>query len=165
MKMKTFTIRFHGERALFRNFRIPGSDVADESVDERTRAIKGLIGNMLGLWRDFDDATNLGLAATLEEWCTRHSLSVNQIQYKAGESRLVGQHRFKSPGKYTTAGESGPKTLTYHWNVCMDVVLTLDESGARELANAVKQPTGTPYLGQSNCLAQVHLFDAGGIQV
>ncbi len=163
--MKTLALCFRGERALFRNLAIPGCDVADENVSGRTRAVKGLVGNMLGLWRDFDDADNFCLSSTLEGWFDKHSVTVDEITYHAGESRVIGQHRYKSPGTYMKAGESGPKPLTYHWNVCMNVKITLDESGARELAQAVREPVGTPYLGQSNCVAQVHLIDADGIEI
>ena len=158
--MNTVTLRLRGERALFRNLGVPGSDVADENMSGRIRAAKGLIGNMLGLWRDFDDRENFGLAPTLEEWFDQHSASVETIRYHAAETRTLGQHRHKNPGGYMKAGESGPKPLTYHWHVCMDIELTLDESGRQELAQAVRAPVGTPYLGQSNCTAQVHLLEA-----
>lgn len=159
--MARVTIRFRGERALFRNVGVPGSDVADADVSGRTRAAKGLIGNMLGHWRDFDDHENFGLASTLEKWFDTHSASVETIRYRASETRVIGQHRYKNPAGYMKEGESGPKPLTYHWDVCMDIELTLDDSGREELAQAVRVPVGTPYLGQSNCMAQVHLLEDG----
>jgi len=157
--MNRITIRLRGERALFRNLAIPGSDVADGNMAGRTRAAKGLIGNMLGIWRDFDDRENFDLAPMLEQWFEHHSAFVEAIRYQAAETRIVNQHRYKNPGGYMKPGESGPKPLTYHWNVCMEIELTLDDSGRRELAEAVRAPVGTPYLGQSNCMAQVHLLE------
>jgi hypothetical protein len=56
-------------------------------------------------------------------------------------------------------GESGPKNLTYHWHVQLDVILEISAKGEDELMAAVRQPVGTPYLGQSNCLAQVFLVE------
>ena len=159
--MATVTIRFRGERALFRNLGVPGSDVADANMSGRTRAAKGLIGNMLGLWRNFDDHENFDLASALDEWFDNHSASVETIRYRAAETRVIGQHRYKNPAGYMKEGESGPKPLTYHWDVCMDVELTVDDSGRQELAQAVRAPVGTPYLGQSNCMAQVHLLETG----
>lgn len=161
--MNTVTIRLRGERALFRNLGVPGGDVADENISVRKRAAKGLIGNMLGLWRDFDNSENFGLAPGLDEWFEQHSASVDAIRYRAAESRVIGQHRHKNTWGYMKAGESGPKPLTYHWHVCMDIELTLDDSGQQELIQAVRAPVGTPYLGQSNCMAQVHLLETEGI--
>ncbi len=156
--MKKLTIRFLGERALFRNPAIPGSDVADDNLANRERAIKGLLGNMLGLWRDFDDADNLGLAPALDEWWAKHAVSLEHVTYRAAESRIIGQHRYKNPGGFMKPGESGPKPLTYHWHVKLDVALALDDPGWEELAHAIREPVGTPYLGQSNCLAQVRVL-------
>ncbi len=154
--MKTIHIRFWGERALFRNLAMPGVDVADVRIGDRPRAIHGLIGNMLGLWRDFDDSNYFDLSADLIQWIADNHLTIKRVEYPQDpEVRILGQHRYKDTANYTRPGESGPKNLTYHWDVQLDVVLELDENGAAELEAAVKQPVGTPYLGQSNCPAQV----------
>ncbi len=158
--MKTIHIRFWGERALFRNLAMPGTDVADADIGERTRAIHGLLGNMLGLWRDFDDTENFDLAPELNRWIAENQLEIKRIDYPRNpEIRILGQHRYKDTGNYMTIGKSGPKNLTYHWHVQLDVVAELTETGAAELINAVRQPAGTPYLGQSNCPAQVVLVE------
>ena len=77
--MKNIHIRFWGERALFRNLAMPGTDVADTRMEERTRAIHGLLGNMLGLWRNFDDTENFGLAQALNHWIAENKLKFKQI--------------------------------------------------------------------------------------
>lgn len=163
--MSSLTIQFYGERALFRNVGIPGSDVADEDLRRRTSAVKGLIGNILGLWRDFDDEENLGLTPSLEKWWQDHVVELQDIHYEAGENRTIGQHRYKNPGGFMKPDESGPKFLSYHWHVVLTVTLRLDEKGRKELLEAVKQPTGTPYLGQSNCVSQVSLVEDTGSAV
>ncbi len=156
--MKSVHICFSGERALFRNISMPGTDVAEIVTKDRMRAIFGIIGNMLGLWRDFDDPRNLGVAPSLEKWINSNQVKIKKIMYPDNpEIRILGQHRYKNTFNYSKPGESGPKNLTYHWNVRMDVILELSEEGAKELVAAVRQPTGTPYLGQSNCPAQVVL--------
>lgn len=158
--MKTIHIRFFGERALFRNLAMPGTDVADTRIAGRTRAIHGLLGNMLGFWRNFDDTENFGLAPDLEQWIAKNQLEIKQINYPQNpEIRILGQHRYKDTANYMKPGESGPKNLTYHWNVQLDVVVELAEKGADELTVAIKHPVGTPYLGQSNCPAQVVLVE------
>lgn len=158
--MKTIHIRFWGERALFRNLAMPGTDVADTRMEERSRAIHGLVGNMLGLWRNFDDTENFGLAPALNHWIAENKLVIKQIDYPRNpEIRILGQHRYKDTTSYMKPGESGPKNLTYHWHAQLDVVVELAEKGADELRVAVKQPVGTPYLGQSNCPAQVVLVE------
>ena len=158
--MKTIHIRFWGERALFRNLAMPGTDVADTRMEKRTRAVHGLVGNMLGLWRNFDDAENFDLAPALDHWIAENKLVVKRIEYPRNpEIRILGQHRYKDTISYMKPGESGPKNLTYHWYVQLDVVVELAEKGADELTVAVKQPVGTPYLGQSNCPAQVVLVE------
>jgi len=158
--MKTIHIRFWGERALFRNLAMPGTDVADTRMEERTRAVHGLVGNMLGLWRNFDDTENFGLAPALDQWIAQNQLVIKRIDYPLNpEIRILGQHRYKDTISYTKPGESGPKNLTYHWNVQFDVILEISRKGAAELTAAVRQPVGTPYLGQSNCPAQVVLVE------
>jgi len=158
--MKTIHIRFGGERALFRNLAMPGADVADARMGERTRAIHGLLGNMLGLWRNFDETENFGLAPALDQWITENKLVIKRINYPQNPGiRILGQHRYKDTANYMKPGESGPKNLTYHWHVQLDVVVELTEKGADELMAAVRQPVGTPYLGQSNCPAQVVLVE------
>lgn len=158
--MKTIHIRFWGERALFRNLAMPGADVADAHMEERDRAIHGLLGNMLGLWRNFDDTENFGLAPALDQWIAQNQLVIKRIDYPLNpEIRILGQHRYKNTANYMKSGESGPKNLTYHWHVQLDVILEISEKGADELTVAVKQPVGTPYLGQSNCPAQVVLVE------
>jgi len=156
--MKRMSICFRGERALFRNLAVPGSDVADHDMSHRTRAVQGLIGNLLGLWRDFDDPTHLDLAPSLQNWWREHKVEIDEIDYHAPETRVIGQHRYKTTNEYTTDKKSGPKNLTYHWNARITVHMTLDAAGADALGRAIRQPVGTPYLGQSNCLAQVHLL-------
>jgi CRISPR-associated protein (Cas_Cas5). len=165
--MKTIHIRFWGERALFRNLSMPGTDVADGRIKERKRAIHGLLGNMLGLWRNFDDTENFGLAPALEQWIAKNKLVVKRIEYPQNpEIRILGQHRYKTTDQYTNlkkekgrhSPQSGPKNLTYHWHVQLDVVVELAEKGVAELMAAIRQPVGTPYLGQSNCPAQVALW-------
>ena len=156
--MKTIHIRFWGERALFRNLAMPGTDVADTRMKERDRAIHGLLGNMLGLWRNFDDAENFDLAPALDHWIAENKLVIKRIEYPRNpEIRILGQHRYKDTTNYIKPGESGPKNLTYHWNVQFDMILEISTKGADELMAAVRQPVGTPYLGQSNCPAQVVL--------
>ncbi|MBW2111285.1 MAG: hypothetical protein JRH00_07595 [Deltaproteobacteria bacterium] len=156
--MKNLHIRFLGERALFRNLAMPGTDVADACVANRTRAIYGLLGNILGLWRNFDDAENFDLAPELERWITENQLMIKRVDYPSDpEIRILGQHRHKDTTNYMKPGKSGSKNLTYHWDVQLDVVVALFEKGAAELEAAVRQPVGTPYLGQSNCPAQVIL--------
>ena len=158
--MKTIHIRFWGERALFRNLAMPGADVADARMGERSRAIYGLLGNMLGLWRNFDDTENFGLDPVLDQWIEENQLEIKRIEYPRNpEIRILGQHRYKDTISYMKPGESGPKNLTYHWHVQLDVVIELAEKAADELTVAVKQPVGTPYLGQSNCPAQVVLVE------
>lgn len=158
--MKTIHIRFFGERALFRNLAMPGTDVADAEIGERPRAIHGLLGNMLGLWRDFDDTKNFGIAQDLKDWIKDNKLVIKRIDYPPNpEIRIMGQHRYKNTDNYTKPGESGPKNLTYHWHVQLDVVVEISAEGADKLAAAVRQPVGTPYLGQSNCPAQVILVN------
>jgi hypothetical protein len=157
--MKTIHIRFWGERALFRNLAMPGTDVADARMEERKRAIHGLLGNMLGLWRNFDDTENFGLATALVQWIAKNQLVIKRIDYPQNpEIRILGQHRYKDTANYMKPGESGPKNLTYHWHVQLDVVVELAEKGAAELMATVRQPVGTPYLGQSNCPAQIALW-------
>lgn len=156
--MQSVHICFSGERALFRNISMPGADVAEVVTRDRKRAIYGIIGNMLGHWRDFDDPLNLGLASSLEKWIDNNQVRIKKVIYPENpEVRILGQHRFKNTFEYTIPGKSGPKNLTYHWNVCIEVILELSEEGAKELVSAVRQPIGSPYLGQSNCLAQVVL--------
>lgn len=158
--MKTIHIRFSGERALFRNLAIPGADVADAHMEERICAIHGLLGNMLGLWRNFDDTENFGLAPALKQWIEGNKLVIKRIDYPQNpEIRILGQHRYKDTANYMRPGESGPKNLTYHWHVQLDVVVELAEKGADELTAAARKPVGTPYLGQSNCPAQVVLVE------
>ena len=166
--MKTIHICFWGERALFRNLAMPGTDVADTRMKRRDRAIHGLLGNMLGLWRNFDDAENFDLEPTLDHWIAENKLVIKRIEYPRNpEIRILGQHRYKTTDQYTNLKkekgkkipQSGPKNLTYHWHVRLDVVVELAEKGADELTVAVKQPVGTPYLGQSNCPAQVVLVE------
>ncbi|MBW2605698.1 MAG: hypothetical protein JRE28_15555 [Deltaproteobacteria bacterium] len=158
--MKTIHIRFWGERALFRNLAMPGTDVADGRMKERTRAIHGLLGNMLGLWRNFDDTENFGLALALDQWIVENKLKIKRIGYPQNpEIRILGQHRYKDTANYMKPGESGPKNLTYHWNVQLDIILEISKKGADELMAAARQPWGTPYLGQSNCPAQVVLVE------
>ena len=158
--METIHIRLFGERALFRNLAMPGTDVADAHIENRIRAIYGILGNMLGLWRDFDDTEDFGLAPALKDWITENQVKINQISYPQDpEIRILGQHRYKDTANYMKPGESGPKNLTYHWHIQMDVVIELDEKGAIGLRTAVREPVGTPYLGQSNCPAQVILIE------
>jgi hypothetical protein len=160
LAMKTLQIRFFAERALFRNLAMPGTDVADADMVSHTRAIHGLIGNMLGLWRDFDDTKDFGLAPPLIQWIAQNRLVIKRIDYPHDpEIRILFQHRYKDTANYTIAGESGPKGLTYHWQVQMNVVVELLEKGAEELIAAIRRPVGTPYLGQSNCPAQVLLVE------
>ena len=157
---KTIQIRFLGERALFRNLAMPGTDVADDNMAERVRAIHGLLGNMLGLWRNFDDMEELGLAPELNHWIAENKVVVKRINYPTNpEIRILGQHRYKDTANYMKFGESGPKNLTYHWNVQLDVALELSANGAKELKAVVRKPVGTPYLGQSNCPAQMILLE------
>lgn len=158
--MKNIHIRFFGERALFRNLAIPGTDVADSNMAGRIRAIHGLLGNMLGLWRNFDNTKDFGLAPSLEQWIVENQVIIKSINYPQNpEIRILGQHRHKDTANYTKLGESGPKNLTYHWNIQLDVFIELSEKGIDELITAVRQPVGTPYLGQSNCPAQVVLVE------
>jgi len=166
--MKTIHIRFWGERALFRNLAMPGTDVADARMKERDRAIHGLLGNMLGLWRNFDDTENFGLTTALVQWIAKNQLVIKRIDYPRNpEIRILGQHRYKTTDQYTNLKkekgknkpQSGPKNLTYHWHVQLDVILEISAKGADELTAVVKQPVGTPYLGQSNCPAQVVLVE------
>ncbi len=156
--MKKVHISFYGERSLFRNVSMPGTDVADIVNTDRKRAIYGIIGNMLGLWRDFDDPLNLDIAPSLKKWIETNQVTINKVKYPENpETRILGQHRYKNTFNYSKPGESGPKNLTYHWDVYLEVILELSEKGAQELVAAVRQPMGTPYLGQSNCPAQVIL--------
>ena len=158
--MKTLHIRFIGERALFRNVAMPGTDVASADMANRTRAVHGLLGNMLGLWRDFDDTREFALAPSLISWVEQNRLVVKRIDYPQNpEIRILCQHRYKDTANYTKAGESGPKNLTYHWNVQLDVIVELLQKGAEELMASIRRPVGTPYLGQSNCPAQVILME------
>lgn len=158
--MKTLEIRFFAERALFRNRAMPGTDVADADMVRHTRAIHGLLGNMLGLWRDFDSTKDFGLAPPLIQWIEQNRLVIKRVDYPHNpEIRILCQHRYKDTTNYTIAGESGPKSLTYHWQVQMNVLVELLEKGAEELMAAIRQPVGTPYLGQSNCPAQVFLVE------
>lgn len=140
---------------------MPGTDVADSDFQLRDRAVFGIIGNILGLWRDLDNPDEMELAPNLEEWISENGLIVDQIKYpKKPEIRVIGQHRYKNPKGYMKRGESGPKNLVYHWNVRMEILLQMSEAGANELIRAVRQPFGIPYLGQSNCPAQVLVFRA-----
>lgn len=152
--MMVIHLRLHGERALFRNLAVPGSDVATDKV--REDAIIGLLGNMMGKWRNFDDRENFSIALDLREWVQKHLLTVKSIDYsKNPKIMLLGQHRYKGIKEFTTGGQSGPATMTYHWNIQIDVQLMVDEAGGEELMFFLKKPVGTPYLGQSNCLAQI----------
>jgi len=156
LTMMEIHLRLHGERALFRNLAMPGADVATEKV--RNNAILGLLGNIMGKWRNFDDREDFSLTSDLKAWIENHSLTIRSIEYpKDPQIVLLGQHRYKGIKDFTKRGESGPATLTYHWNIQIDVKLKLDKSGGEELIGFLRQPRGTPYLGQSNCLAQIEL--------
>lgn len=159
--MRCLHIRFYGERALFRNFSMPGADVATSNV--REEAIIGLFGNILGKWRNFNDATDLSLTSELKDWVKKHKVTITSTDYFSPEIRLLGQHRYKSIKEFTKERESGPKTLSYHWNVQINIVVLLDEEGSQELIFYLKHPIGTPYLGQSNCLAQIELLSEEAI--
>jgi len=156
--MKQIHIQFRAERALFRNMAMPGADVADTDFSERHRAIYGLLGNMLGIWRDFDDENQMEIAPSLQKWIGNHGLEIEEIRYPVAPSvRTIGQHRYKNAEGYMKAGESGPKNVTYHWNVQLDVTLKISDEGANALIEAARKPAGLPYLGQSNCLSQVFI--------
>jgi hypothetical protein len=156
--METLHIRLIGERALFRNIGIPGADVADTALNRRHRAIHGILGNLLGLWRDFDNQKDFDLAPELKQWLAATRLTITKIEYpQHPEIRIIGQHRYKGISDYTKSGNSGPKFLSYHWNVQMDFYLEITEKGAEQLKTVVRKPVGIPYLGQSNCPAQIFL--------
>jgi len=155
--MKSLRIRLYGERALFRNLSVPGADVA--SVDVSKEAVIGLLGNIMGKWRDFDDTNDFGLASELKAWISKHNLMINKINYPAKpEIRFLGQHRYKSVSEFTKEGNSGPKIISYHWGVAIDIETIVDEDGFEELIYYLRKPIGTPYLGQSNCIAQIELL-------
>lgn len=151
------TLLIRGERALFRNLTVPGFDIADTEI--RERSIKGLIGNLLGLWRDFNDAKNLDLFLSLKKWWNDTEIAIKQFDYNFKEQVALTQHRYKGIKSFTQNNESSPRNMTYHFGVKLQVELELNESAAKELIEAVKKPIGIPYMGQSNCLAQIHIME------
>ena len=155
MARKEITLLIRGERALFRNLAVPGLDIADEKI--RERSIKGVIGNLLGLWRDFNDSANLGLASSLDEWWDSAEVMIKDYLYEFKEQVSLTQHRYKGVKTFTQAGSSSPKKLTYHFGAQLEIKLELSEQAHDELIEAVKTPVGLPYMGQSNCLAQIHI--------
>ncbi|MFP4356868.1 MAG: type I-E CRISPR-associated protein Cas5/CasD [Puniceicoccaceae bacterium] len=142
-----------GERALFRDVAVPGADVSAVELEPRT--IKGLIGNILGLWRDFSNPEEMDHTPCLEAWWTKQAVAVEDIQLGYSHRQVLGQHRYKNLDQYMKPGESGPKPLDYLWDVRLDFRLSLREEGASELEAAWKQPVGLIYFGQSNCPAQL----------
>ena len=165
--MKTIKLVLHGERALFRNISIPGADVAEslsldtpEQKNRAERAILGIIGTMLGKWRNLDIPPSEGngyakLSSELSAWRDKSRLSMTELEYKFNEVITLGQHRYKNVDGFLKSGESGPKDLVYHWNVMISIKLELEDFAAEELETATHAPVGIPYLGQSNCPAQV----------
>lgn len=152
---KKLTLLIRAERALFRNLAVPGFDVADTSI--RERSIKGIVGNILGLWRNFNDAIHLDLSLSLEKWCNDAEMIIEQYNYDFEEQVALTQHRYKGVKSFTQEKESSPRNMTYHFGTTLQVKLELSESAANELIEAVKKPIGLPYMGQSNCLAQIHI--------
>ena len=155
MSRKNIILLIRGERALFRNLAVPGLDIADSKI--RERAIKGLIGNLLGLWRDFNDSSNLDLASGLDEWWNSAEVKVIKYIYDFKEQVTLTQHRYKGVATFTTVGKSSPKPLTYHFGAQLEVELQLNKLAHDQLSESVKIPIGLPYMGQSNCLAQIHI--------
>ena len=155
MIRKEVTLLIRGERALFRNLAVPGLDIADINI--RERSIKGLVGNLLGLWRNFNDSKNLDLAAPLESWWTSANVIIHDYIYSFEEQVSLTQHRFKGVKTFTQLGQSSPKELTYHRGAQLEVKLELNNVEHTELIEAVRTPVGLPYMGQSNCLAQIHI--------
>jgi hypothetical protein len=145
------------ERALFRNLAVPGLDVARSLKKEDARPIKGLIGNLLGLWRDFNDGDNLELASRLEDWWQKAQASIEDVRYDYEEQVSLGQHRYKGVKTFTSAKESSPRNVTYHFGVSLEVDIELNDTASAELTEAVRKPISIPYMGQSNCLAQIHI--------
>ena len=158
MKQKEITLLVRGERALFRNLAVPGLDIADSKI--RERSIKGIIGNLLGLWRDFNDSNALGLASALDEWWNSAEIQILDCKYSFKEQVSLTQHRYKGVKTFTQAKSSSPKRLTYHFWAQLEVKLELAVRAYNELSQAIKTPIGLPYMGQSNCLAQIHIKDA-----
>lgn len=142
-----------GERALFRDVSVPGADVSTVELEPRT--VKGLIGNILGLWRDFANPGEMEHTPCLEAWWEKQAVSVEAIELQYGHRQVLGQHRYKNLDQYMKLGESGPKPLDYLWDVRLDFELRLREEGVAELEMAWKQPAGLIYFGQSNCPAQL----------
>ncbi len=155
MTRQQITIVIRGERALFRNLAVPGLDVADSKI--RERSIKGLIGNLMGIWRDFNDSENLDLADSLDSWWGDSEVEILGCVYDFTEQFSLTQHRYKGVKSFTQAGQSSPKRLTYHFGVKLELKLELNDSAHALLVQAIKEPIGLPYLGQSNCLAQIHI--------
>ncbi len=164
--MKTLTIRFVAEKALFRNLSIPSADVACElnlkTEHNRMRAervIIGLLGSMAGYWRDFDVEPPKGSgyasqAPTLTEWRRKHDLKLVDLSYKFKYVLRTGIHRFKTIGKYMEATQSTIKQMTYHMDVTLDVVVEATEECIQEIEKSISIPACFPYLGQSECPAQ-----------
>lgn len=142
-----------GERALFRDVSVPGADVSATEIEPRT--VKGLLGNILGLWRDFSNPEEMDHTPCLEAWWKEHAVSVEAIDLRYDHRQVLGQHRYKNLDRYMKPGESGPKPLDYLWDVRLAFELCLKEAGLAEVEAAWKQPAGLIYFGQSNCPAQL----------
>lgn len=151
--MPVLQCNLFGERALFRNISVPGADVSRDEIS--LRAIKGIVGNVLGLWRDFANPTEIEATPVVEEWWTRARAEVLDSQIRYEHRMVLGQHRYKNLDQYLKAGESGPKPLEYLWSVTVEWRLKLTGESAIELGEHWQRPIGMIFLGQSNCPAQL----------
>lgn len=160
--MPILSCRLRGERALFRDISVAGADVSADEI--RPRAIKGIIGNVLGLWRDFSALDEIEETPVVEEWWKRADAEIIDSAISFSHRVVIGQHRYKTLNQFMKPGESGPKPLEYLWDVEVRWGLRLNEEGAAELQARWRCPIGMIYLGQSNCPAQLLPLEISAVE-
>lgn len=151
--MPILSCRLRGERALFRDISVAGADVSTDEI--RPRAIKGIIGNVLGLWRDFSALEEIEETPVVEEWWRHTDAEILDSAITFSHRTVLGQHRYKTLDQFMNQKKEGPKPLEYLWDVEVRWNLRLNEEGAAELRAKWRCPIGMIYLGQSNCPAQL----------
>ena len=142
--MKKMQIDFYGEKALFKNYRISIREVATDKI--RKESIFGILGNICGIWRDFNNPEELE-NPKLKKWINDGQLNISDIKYEYSGILTETKHVFKNQ-----QFEHGLGTKTYHKDPHLSFIIEGTEERIEEIKEHIKNPLAIPYFGQSDCI-------------
>lgn len=143
--MKKIKILCFGKKSLFRDPNTLVVNTASSNISYN--AILGIIGNICGKWRNFNDPEDLQ-NKKLQKWVDDNLIVIDNIKYQFDGILIETKHVFKS---VNFQRENGLGKKVYHTNPCLEFTVSGIDSGINEIIESIKRPKSICFFGQSDC--------------